>query len=48
MILHAAEQHRSDMIVMATHGRSLAGELMWGSYTRQVIAGSPLPVLVVR
>ena len=46
-ILAAAEKHRCDMIVMATHGRGVIAELLWGSNTRQVMSRSRLPVLVV-
>ncbi|HEY2926042.1 universal stress protein [Piscinibacter sp.] len=46
-ILAAAEKHRCDMIVMATHGRGVIAELLWGSNTRQVMSRSRLPVLVL-
>ena len=46
-ILAAAEKHRCDMIVMATHGRGVVAELLWGSNTRQVMAHTKLPVLVL-
>jgi nucleotide-binding universal stress UspA family protein len=38
----------ADLIVMATHGRGLLGELLHGSHTKNVLAGSKLPLLVVR
>jgi nucleotide-binding universal stress UspA family protein len=46
-ILDAAGKHRCDMIVMATHGRGVIAELLWGSHTREVMSRSELPVLVV-
>ncbi len=47
-ILDAAREHDCDMIVMATHGRSVMSELLWGSHTREVMSRSELPVLVLR
>jgi nucleotide-binding universal stress UspA family protein len=46
-ILAAAQEHACDMIVMATHGRGLIGELLWGSNTREVMSRTKLPVLVL-
>ncbi|HEY0857175.1 MAG TPA: universal stress protein [Albitalea sp.] len=46
-ILAAAREHRCDMIVMATHGRGVVAELLWGSHTREVVTRSEVPVLVV-
>jgi nucleotide-binding universal stress UspA family protein len=46
-ILAAAREHQCDMIVMATHGRGVIAELLWGSHTREVVTRSVLPVLVV-
>ena len=46
-ILAAAEKHCCDMIVMATHGRGVIAELLWGSNTRQVMSRTSLPVLVL-
>jgi nucleotide-binding universal stress UspA family protein len=46
-ILAAAQEHACDMIVMVTHGRGLLGELLWGSNTREVLARTRLPVLVL-
>ncbi|HEY0855785.1 MAG TPA: universal stress protein, partial [Albitalea sp.] len=45
--LAAAREHRCDMIVMATHGRGVVAELLWGSHTREVVTRSEVPVLVV-
>jgi nucleotide-binding universal stress UspA family protein len=37
-----------DMIVMTTHGRGLFGELLFGSHTKNVMARSKLPLLILR
>lgn len=47
-IVDAAQGHGCDLIVMATHGRSSLGELMFGSHTKSVLAQCKLPVLVLR
>ena len=47
-ILRAARGARSDMIVMASHGRGALGGLILGSETRHVLAHSKIPVLVAR
>ena len=36
----------ADLIVMASHGRTAAGALVFGSVAEAVVAGSPVPVLV--
>jgi nucleotide-binding universal stress UspA family protein len=46
-ILDAARQHGCDTIVMVTQGRSDLSALLWGSNTRQVMAHTTLPVLVL-
>jgi nucleotide-binding universal stress UspA family protein len=46
-ILDTAREHRCDMIVMATHGRGVIAELLWGSQTRDVMSRTDLPVLVL-
>ncbi len=46
-IIEAAEHHHCDMIVMVTHGRSLLGQLLFGSNTKHVLAHSPVPLLVL-
>ncbi len=45
-ILEAAHDSRADVIVMGTHGRGGIARLLLGSTTANVIARSPLPVLV--
>ncbi len=47
-IIAAAESHGCDMIVMVTHGRGAFGEFLFGSHTKAVLAGSKLPLLVLR
>lgn len=47
-IVSAAKKHGCDMIVMATHGRSTLGELLFGAHTKGVIARSKLPLLVLQ
>jgi nucleotide-binding universal stress UspA family protein len=47
-ISRAAEEHGCDMIVMATHGRGALGELVFGSHTKDVMARSKLPLLVLQ
>lgn len=46
-IMEEAEKAGCDMIVMVTHGRSAIGELIFGSHTKHIIAGSKLPVFVL-
>ena len=47
-ILRLAEEHRADLIVMATHGRGFISHLVLGSTTERVLHGARCPVLVVR
>jgi nucleotide-binding universal stress UspA family protein len=47
-IVAAANKHHSDLIVMASHGRSGFARLFLGSETQHVLTQSKLPVLVVR
>ena len=46
-IVQAAEEKHCDMIVMVTHGRGAFGELLFGSHTKNVLARSKLPLLVL-
>jgi nucleotide-binding universal stress UspA family protein len=46
-IVEQARENGCDMIVMATHGRGPFGELLFGSYTKSVLARSKLPLLVL-
>jgi len=47
-VLAAARKHRSQLIVMASHGRKGLKKLLLGSQTQQVLDQSSLPVLVLR
>ncbi|MCW5656089.1 MAG: universal stress protein [Burkholderiaceae bacterium] len=46
-IARAAADLDCDMIVMATHGRGVFGELLFGSHTKSVLAKSTIPLLVL-
>lgn len=46
-VLAAARDKACDLIVMCSHGRSALGELLFGSHTRDVLARSELPLLVL-
>jgi len=47
-IVAAAAEFGCDLIVMATHGRGAFAELLFGSHTKNVLARSKLPLLVLR
>lgn len=47
-ILETCKARACTMIVMASHGRRGLGRLLMGSQTTEVLAASPVPVLVVR
>ncbi len=47
-IVQTARELRADLIVIGSHGRSGIARLMLGSVAGQVVAQSPVPVLVVR
>jgi nucleotide-binding universal stress UspA family protein len=47
-ILAAAKKHKSDAIVMASHGRRGISAVLLGSETQKVLTHSKLPVIVVR
>lgn len=47
-ILQVAQERRSDLIVMGTHGRRGLGHLLLGSVAEQVLRGASCPVLTVR
>jgi len=47
-IIATADKERSDLIVMASHGRKGIGRLLLGSETQHVLTHSVLPVLVLR
>lgn len=43
-----AREHRDDLIVIGTHGRSAIAHALLGSTTERVVRHAPCPVLVVR
>jgi len=47
-IIKTATEHHCDLIFMASHGRRGLSKLLAGSVTQHVLAGSPIPVLVLR
>jgi nucleotide-binding universal stress UspA family protein len=47
-ILAAAKKQKSDLIVMASHGRRGVSALLLGSETHKVLTHSAVPVLVIR
>ena len=47
-IIAAAKKHRSDLIVMASHGRKGLKRVLLGSETQHVLTHSSVPVLVLR
>ncbi|OUM00937.1 universal stress protein [Variovorax sp. JS1663] len=47
-VIAAAKKHKSDLIVMASHGRKGLKRLLLGSETQHVLTHSTLPVLVLR
>ena len=48
VILHAAEEVRADLIVMATHGRRGLSRALIGSVAESIVRTSPIPVLTIR
>lgn len=46
-IVRNAECSGCDLIVMATHGRGVFGELLHGSHTKSVLSRTKLPLLVL-
>ena len=47
-ILDAAESHRVDLIVLATHGRTGVKRLLIGNVAEKVVRYAPCPVLTVK
>lgn len=48
VIVDAAKRARADIIVMGSHGRTAFRSLVLGSVTSKVIAGTSIPVVVIR
>ena len=47
-VIDVAKSRNCDLIAMASHGRRGLGRLVLGSVTSEVLAHSPVPVLVIR
>jgi nucleotide-binding universal stress UspA family protein len=47
-ILRYADRQGCDLIVMATHARSGLGRWVHGSVAEQILAATPVPILMVR
>jgi nucleotide-binding universal stress UspA family protein len=47
-ILTEIDVQRADLVVMCTHGRSGLGRWIYGSVAEEMLAHSPMPVLLVR
>jgi nucleotide-binding universal stress UspA family protein len=47
-IIHYAAEHEIDLIVMGTHGRGAAMQLLLGGVAEKVVRKAPCPVLTVR
>jgi len=47
-IVRYAEEHKADLIVMGTHGRSGLEYAFFGSVTERVMRRAPCPVLIAR
>jgi nucleotide-binding universal stress UspA family protein len=47
-ILDAAEAHRIDLIVLATHGRTGIKRLIIGNVAEKVVRHAPCPVMTVK
>lgn len=48
MILRAAKETNSDVIVMGTHGRTALARLLMGSVAEEVLRKAPCPVLTAK
>lgn len=47
-IVHQAQRHRADLIIIGTHGRTGLKRALLGSVATGIVSGSPIPVLSVR
>lgn len=48
MIIQYASDNKTDLIVMATHGRSGISRVVWGSVAYQLLRSVYIPVLMIR
>ena len=48
VIVHYARQHAIEQIVMGTQGRGAVASALMGSVARDVLANSPVPVVLVK
>lgn len=48
VLVSIATQHKADLIVIATHGRSSLQHLVMGSVAEKIIRHAPCPLFVVR
>ncbi len=48
VILATEQKLQSDLVVMATHGRTGLGRIVLGSVAEQIVRGSTTPVLTIR
>jgi nucleotide-binding universal stress UspA family protein len=47
-IIQYAIENKTDLIIMATHGRSGIGRVVWGSVAYHVLRSAYIPVLMIR
>jgi nucleotide-binding universal stress UspA family protein len=47
-IVHAAQEHKCDLIVMGTHGRTGLNRLLLGSVAEEVVRKAPCAVLIMK
>jgi len=47
-IIESAKTHKVSLIIIGSHGRSIAGEIILGSVTAEVIEQANMPVLVIK
>jgi nucleotide-binding universal stress UspA family protein len=48
VIVHYAREHGIEQIVMGTHGRGAVASALMGSVAKEVLASSPVPVVLVK
>lgn len=47
-IIESAKSHKTSMILIGSHGRSIAGEIILGSVTSELIEQANMPILVIK